>query len=79
MLNSLLSTLRAKNPSAEVQLIQRRVGIVIHTQVPPEQLKLPEGWVLKGPDVGYRYLVGCDLEGQRQEYPVTDSEQRVLP
>ena len=72
-MSELVKMLRELNPTAEIKL-QYRAGAfpVIKVNFPPEQLILPEGCVLRGPDVGDRYLV---WEGK--EYVATDEERHV--
>lgn len=72
-LSELMKMLRELNPTVEIKP-QYRAGSfpAIKVGFPPEQLILPEGWELRGPDVGDRYLV-C---GERK-YVVTDSDYRV--
>lgn len=70
-MSELVKMLRELNPTAEIKP-QHRAGSfpAIKVSFPPEQLILPEGCVLRGPDVGDRYL---SWEGK--EYVVTDEER----
>lgn len=70
-MTELIKMLRELNPTAEIKP-QYRAGSfpAIKVDFPPEQLILPLGCVLRGPDVGDRYL--CWGE---KEYVVTDSDR----
>ena len=72
-LTELIKMLRELNPTAEIKL-QYRAGAfpAIKVDFPPEQLILPEGCKLCGPDVGDRHIVWGE-----KEYVVTDSDYRV--
>ena len=72
-MSELIEVLRKLNPRVEIEL-QHRPGacLAIKVDLPPEQLILPEGCVLRGPDVGDRYL-SCG----ENEYVVTDEEKHV--
>ena len=72
-MSELVKMLRELNPTAEIKP-QYRVGAfpAIKVNFPPEQLILPEGCVLRGPDVGDRYL-----SWGGKEYVVTDEERHV--
>ena len=71
-MSEFIKLLRELNPTAEIKP-QYRPGSfpAIKVSFPPEQLILPEGCKLCGPDVGDRNLVWGE-----KRYVVTDSDYR---
>lgn len=73
-MTGLIKSLRELNSDAHIAP-QYRAGKfpAIKVDFPPEQLILPEGAVLRGPDVGDRYLAWGE-----KEYVITDSDYRTV-